>query len=63
MGYYDLLLGIHPEKTIIAKDTCTPMTIAALFTRAKTWKQHKWSMTDELNKERQYIEKWNMTRP
>ena len=32
---YDLaisLLGIYPEKTIIRKDTCTPMFIAALFT-------------------------------
>jgi len=26
------------EKTIIQKDTCTPMLIAALFTIAKTWK-------------------------
>ena len=33
------LLGIYPEKTIIQKDTCTPMFIAALFTIAKTWKQ------------------------
>ena len=30
------LLGIYPEKTIIGKDTCTPMFIAALFTIAKT---------------------------
>ena len=34
-----LLLGIHPDKTIIQKDTCTPMFTAALFTVAKTWKQ------------------------
>ena len=33
------LLGIYPEKTIIEKDTCTPMFIAALFTVARTWKQ------------------------
>ena len=32
------LLGIYPEKTIIEKDTCTPVFIAALFTIAKTWK-------------------------
>ena len=32
------LLGIYPEKTIIQKDTCTPMFIAALFTIARTWK-------------------------
>ena len=30
------LLGIHLDKTIIQKDTCTPMFIAALFTVAKT---------------------------
>ena len=35
------LLGIYPEKTIIQKDTCTPMFIAALFTIAKTWKRPK----------------------
>ena len=29
--------GIYPDKTIIQKDTCTPMFIAALFTTAKTW--------------------------
>ena len=32
-------LGIYPDKTIIQKDTCTPMFIAALFTIAKAWKQ------------------------
>ena len=44
-----LLLGIYPEKmkTLIWKDTCTPVFIAALFTRAKTWKQAKRSSTDE----------------
>ena len=26
-------------KTLIQKDTCTPIFIAALFTTAKTWKQ------------------------
>jgi len=33
--YYFLLY----MKTIIAKDTCTPMCIAALFTAVRTWKQ------------------------
>ena len=33
------LLGIHPEKTIILKDTCIPEFLAPLFTMAKTWKQ------------------------
>ena len=30
------VLGIYPEKTIIQKDTCTPMFIASLFTIART---------------------------
>ena len=34
-------LGIHLEETLIQKDTCTPMFIAALFTIAKTWKEPK----------------------
>ena len=32
------LLGIHPEKTTIEKDTCIPMFTAALSAIAKTWK-------------------------
>ena len=31
------LLGIYPDKTIIQKDTCTPMFTAAVFTTAKMW--------------------------
>ena len=42
-----LLLGIHPEKTIIWKNTYTPMFLAALFTIAKTWKQRECPSTDE----------------
>ena len=34
-----LILGRDPDKTVIQKDTCTPMFIAALFTTAKTWTQ------------------------
>ena len=42
------LLGIYPGKTIIQKDTCTPMFIAALFIIAKTWKQpSKYPSTNE----------------
>ena len=41
------ILGIYPEKNIIQKDTCTPMFIAALFTIARSWKQHKCPLTDE----------------
>ena len=47
---YDLeipLLGIYPDKTVIKKDTCTPMYIAVLFTTANTWKQPKWPPADE----------------
>ena len=33
-----LLLGNYPEKTMIRKDTCTPMFIAAPFTIARMWK-------------------------
>ena len=40
-------LGIYPDKTIIQKDACTPMFIAALFTITKTWKQPKCPSTDE----------------
>ena len=49
------LLGIYPEKTIIQKDTCTPVFIAALFTIARSWKQHKCPSTDEWIKKMQYI--------
>ena len=55
---YDLaipLLGIYPEKTIIQKDTCTPMFTAALFTIARTWKQPKCPSTDEWIKKMWYI--------
>ena len=45
------LLNICPEKTIIQKDTGTPMFTAALFTTASTWKQPKCPSTDEWIKE------------
>ena len=41
------LLCVYTDKTIIQKDTCTPMFIAALFTIAKTWKQPKCPSTNE----------------
>ena len=49
------LLGIYPEKTIIQKETCTPMFIAAVFTIARTWKQHKCPSTEEWIKKMWYI--------
>ena len=33
------LLGIHPEKTVIPKDTCTPLAPAAPLTAARAWRQ------------------------
>ena len=50
-----LLLGIYPEKTIIQKDTCTPMFTEALFTIARSWKQPKCPSTDEWIKKKWYI--------
>ena len=43
------------NKTIIQKDTCTPMFTAALFTTAKTRKQPKCPLTDEWVKKMSYI--------
>ena len=42
-------LDIYPKKkkTLIWKDICTPMFIAALFTIAKIWKQPKCPSIDE----------------
>ena len=49
------MLGIYLEKTIIQKDACTLMFIAALFTIARTWKQPKCPLTDEWIKKMWYI--------
>ena len=49
------LLGMYPEKTIIQKDTRTPMFIAALLTIATSWKQPKCPSTDEWIKKMLYI--------
>ena len=43
----NLLLDIYLEKTIIQKDTYTPMFVAALFIITKTWKQPKCPSTEE----------------
>ena len=48
-------LGVFPDKTIIQKDSCTPMFIAALFTVAKTRKQPKCPSADECIKKMWYI--------
>ena len=41
------LLGMYPEKTMIQKESCTKIFIAALFTIARTWKQPKCPTTGE----------------
>ena len=48
------LLVIYPEKTIIQKESCTTMSIAALFTIVRTWKQPKCPSTDE------WIKMWHI---
>ena len=49
------LLDIYPEKTIIQKDTCTPMFTAALFTVARSWKQTKCPLTEKWIEKMWYI--------
>ena len=49
------LLGIYPEKTVIQKESCTTMFIAALFTIDRTWKQPKCPSTDEWIKKMWHI--------
>ena len=57
------LLGIYPEKTILRKDTYTPMFIAALFTIAQTWKQPKCPSTEEWIRRCGIYIQWNVTQP
>ena len=51
------LLGIYPKKTetLIQKNICTLLFIAALFTIAKIWKQPKCPSVDEWIKKLWYI--------
>ena len=49
------LLGIYPEKTVIQKESCTTVFIAALFTIARTWKQPMCLSTDEWIKKMWHI--------
>ena len=49
------LLGIYLDKTIIQKDTRTPIVSAMLFTIARSWKQPKCPLTDEWIKKMWYI--------
>ena len=45
----------YPDKTIVQKDACTPVFIAALFTIARTWKQPKCPSTNEWIKKMWYL--------
>ena len=54
------LPGTHLDKTIIQKDTSTPMFIEALFTIATVWKQ-PCPLTGEWVK-KIYMQ-WNTTQP
>ena len=49
------LLGIHTEETIIERDMCTPMFIAALFTIARTWKQPTCPSSDKWVRKLGYV--------
>ena len=49
------LLDISPEETKTEKGTCIPLSIAALFTIARTWKEPRCPSTDEWRKKLWYI--------
>ena len=49
------LLGIYPEKTTILKDTCSPVSIAAVFTVARIWNQLRCPLTDEWIKKKKTL--------
>ena len=49
------LLGRHTEETRIERDTCTLMSIAALFTIPKTWKQPRCPSADKWIRKLWYI--------
>ena len=49
------ILGIYTEKTIIQKESCSTMFIAALFTITRTWKPPKCPLTDEWMKKMWHI--------
>ena len=49
------LLGIYPEETKIENDICIPLFTAAIFTIARTRKQHRCPSTDEWIKKLWYI--------
>ena len=55
-------LGLYPKKTIIQKDTCSPMFRAELFTIAKTCRQSKCPLTNDWFRKMWHIYiEWNIT--
>ena len=60
-------LGIFLDKTIIQKDTHTPVFIAALCTIGKTWEKTKYPSTDKCTKKHIHFlgvyKPWNVTQP
>ena len=46
---------MYPEKTIIQKESCTTVFIAALFTIARTWKQPECPSTEKWIKKMWHI--------
>ena len=49
--------AIYPEETKIEKDTYIPLFIAALFTKARIWKQSRCLSVDEWIRKLWYIYK------
>ena len=49
------LLGMNTEETRIARDTCAPVFITALFSIARTWKQPRCPLADEWIRKLCYI--------
>ena len=49
------LMGRCPEKTIVQRESCNTVFIAALFTIVRTWKQPKCPSTDEWIKKMWHI--------
>ena len=57
------LPGIYPEETIIEKDTCTPIFIAALFSVDRTWKQPRCQLTENAQRSCDTYTQWSITQP
>ena len=55
MVFVFVFLAHFTHKTLLKRDTCTRMFIAALFTTGNIWKQPKCSLTDEWIKKIWYI--------